>query len=88
MSPSDREERPEEPAVSRGARISVEENAAIGRRLLDILNDRDWDAHFELFAEDCVWEDVPSGSISRGPAELVRGTKAFVSPTFTWKRCG
>jgi steroid delta-isomerase-like uncharacterized protein len=59
--------------------MSVEENAAIGRRLVDILNERDWDAHFELIAEDCVWEDVPAGRISRGPAELVDGTKAFVA---------
>ena len=31
--------------------MSVEEIAAIGRRLIDILNERDWDAHFELIAE-------------------------------------
>src|SRR5207342_1745063 len=59
--------------------MAVEENAAIGRRLVDILNERDWDSHFELIAEDCKWEDVPAGSITRGPRELVEETKSFVA---------
>jgi len=59
--------------------MSVEENAAIGRRLIDILNERDWDARFELIAEDCEWEDVPARLIIRGSGELVEATKSFVA---------
>ena len=62
-----------------GDAMGVEEQAAIGRRLVDILNDRDWDAHFELIAEDCEWEDVPGGLIRRGPGELVEAAKSFVA---------
>jgi len=62
-----------------GDKMGVEENAAIGRRLVDILNERDWGAHFELIAEDCEWEDVPAGLITRGPGELVEDTKSFVA---------
>jgi hypothetical protein len=59
-------------------RWGFEENAAIRRRLVDILNERDWDAHFELIAEDYEWVDVPGGSITREPLELVEDTKSFV----------
>ncbi len=59
--------------------MGVEANAAIVRRLVDLLNERDWDAHFELIAEDCEWEDVPGGLITRGPAELVEDTRSFVA---------
>jgi SnoaL-like domain len=46
---------------------------------LEILNERDWDAHFELIAEDCEWEDVPAGLTIRGPGALVEETKSFVA---------
>ena len=59
--------------------MSLDENAAIGRRLLDILNERDWDAHVELIAEDCVWEDVPTGRLTHGPGELVQEAKTFIA---------
>ena len=59
--------------------MSSEKNAAIGRKLLDILNERDWDAHFQLIAEDCVWEDVPTGGLIHGPEELVEATKRFIA---------
>jgi ketosteroid isomerase-like protein len=70
---------PRSPTEEGGDKMGVEENAAIGRRLVDILNERDWDAHFELIAEDCEWEDVPAGSITRGPQELVEDIKSFVA---------
>jgi len=59
--------------------MTVDGNAAVGRRLLDILNERDWDAHVELIAEDCVWEDVPTGHRLHGPDELVDAAKSFVA---------
>lgn len=59
--------------------MSLEQNAAIGRRLLDILNKRDWGAHFELIAEDCIWEDVPAGGLLHGPEELVEAAKTFIA---------
>lgn len=57
----------------------VEENEELARRLVEALTRRDWDVYFDLLASECVWEDVPSGRLIRGPAELVNLAKGFVA---------
>jgi steroid delta-isomerase-like uncharacterized protein len=59
--------------------VTVERNEAIGRRLVEILNARDWDAHFEVLSDDCRWETVPTGHVTIGPENLVEEIRQFLA---------
>lgn len=68
-----------ERAATSGRRAAAVTPEELGRRLIEALTHRDWDAYFELLAPDCRWEDVPTGRVIHGPSELVNLAKGFVA---------
>lgn len=59
--------------------MAVEDNIEVVRKLGEALTNRDWPAFDALVAEDCEWQDVPTGRTIRGVEALVDACRTFTT---------